>query len=93
MIETYRHGVDTVVLELPGGLIENNEKPIEIARKELLQETEYSCATLEPKGWFYTWPSRCNQKICIFGQRIREGLKSKSGGNGKYKNQNCFKGY
>jgi hypothetical protein len=21
---------------------------------------------LEPKGWFYTWSSRCNQKIHIF---------------------------
>jgi ADP-ribose pyrophosphatase len=71
MIESYRRGVDAVILELPGGLVENNEKPIETARKELLQETGYSCEILESKGWFYTWPSRSNQKVHVF---IAKGL-------------------
>jgi ADP-ribose pyrophosphatase len=75
MIETYRHGADTVLLELPGGLIENNEKPNETAKKELLQETGYSCQTLEPKGWFYTWPSRSNQKVHVF---LAKGLEKVS---------------
>ena len=63
MIESYRSGIDAVLLELPGGLIENNEKPDETAKKELLQETGYKCQTLEPKGCFYTWPSK---STCIF---------------------------
>jgi len=44
-------------------------------RKELLQETGYSCNILEPKGWFYTWPSRCNQKIYVF---LAKGLEKVS---------------
>jgi ADP-ribose pyrophosphatase len=75
MIESYRRGVDVVILELPGGLIDNNEKPFETARKELLQETGYSCETLESKGWFYTWPSRSNQKVHVF---IAKGLEKVS---------------
>jgi len=75
LIETYRYGVDEVLLEFPGGLIEIDEEPIETARKELLQETGYSCNILEPKGWFYTWPSRCNQKIYVF---LAKGLEKVS---------------
>jgi ADP-ribose pyrophosphatase len=75
MIESYRRGVDAIILELPGGLIENNEKPDETAKKELLQETGYSCETLEPKGWFYTWPSRSNQKVHVF---LAKGLEKVS---------------
>ena len=75
LIETYRYGVDEVLLEFPGGLIEINEEPIGSAKKELLQETGYICKTLERKGWFYTWPSRCNQKIHVF---LAKGLKKVS---------------
>jgi ADP-ribose pyrophosphatase len=66
MIENYRRGVDKVLLDLPGGLIEENEQPHETARKELLQETGYSCEILESRGWFYIWPSKANQKTYLF---------------------------
>ena len=75
LIETYRYGVDEVLLEFPGGLIEINEEPSGSARKELLQETGYICKTLERVGWFYTWPSRCNQKIHVF---LTKGLEKVS---------------
>jgi 8-oxo-dGTP pyrophosphatase MutT (NUDIX family) len=39
MIEIYRRGIDKFLLDLPSGLIENNEKPHETAKRELLQET------------------------------------------------------
>jgi 8-oxo-dGTP pyrophosphatase MutT (NUDIX family) len=35
LIETYRYGVDEVLLEFPEGLIEISEEPIGSARKEL----------------------------------------------------------
>jgi ADP-ribose pyrophosphatase len=59
-------------LDLPSGLIENNEKPHETAKRELLQETGYSCRTLKHMGWFYTWPSKSNQKSYLF---LAKGLK------------------
>src|SRR5919202_6781979 len=39
MIEIYRRGIDKFLLDLPSGSIENNEKPHETAKRELLHET------------------------------------------------------
>ncbi len=66
MIKAYRRGVNSSILELPGGLIDNNEHPNETAKRELQQETGYSCKTLEARGWFYVWPSKVNQKNYVF---------------------------
>ena len=78
MIESYRHGVNTVILELPsGGLINNKEQPNEAALKELQEETGYACKTLEAKGWYYVWPSKVNQKNLYFYQTIGKGFRSK----------------
>ncbi len=41
MIEQYRHGSDTVTLEIPGGLIEKNEEPRLAAERECIEETGY----------------------------------------------------
>jgi ADP-ribose pyrophosphatase len=60
MIENYRREVDKVLLDLPGGLIEENEQPHETARKQLLEETGYSCEIFESRGWFYIWSSKVN---------------------------------
>ena len=73
MIEAYRRGVDEFLLDLPSGLIEDNEKPYETAKRELLQETGYSCRTLDHMGWFYTWPSKSNQKSYLF---LAKGLET-----------------
>jgi ADP-ribose pyrophosphatase len=75
MIEAYRRGVDEYLLDLPSGLIEDNEKPYETAKRELLQETGYSCRTLDHMGWFYTWPSKSNQKSYLF---LAKGLEKTS---------------
>jgi ADP-ribose pyrophosphatase len=75
MVESYRRGVNAVILELPGGLIDDFEKPHETAIKELQQETGYSCKTLEPKGWHYVWPSKVNQKNFVF---LAKGLEKVS---------------
>jgi ADP-ribose pyrophosphatase len=75
MIESYRRGVNAVILELPGGLIEESEGPDETVRKELQQETGYSCKILEPKGWHYVWPSKVNQKNFVF---LAKGLEKVS---------------
>jgi 8-oxo-dGTP pyrophosphatase MutT (NUDIX family) len=42
LIEQYRQGSDTITLEVPGGLIEINESPIDAARRECIEETGYS---------------------------------------------------
>lgn len=41
-IEQYRHGVDAVTLEVPGGLIEAEESPRLAGQRECTEETGYS---------------------------------------------------
>ncbi len=50
--------------EFPSGMIEKNEKPIDCANKELIEETGYtSIKKLNNISFFYTEPGRLNNKI------------------------------
>ena len=39
LIEQYRHGIQDYTLEIPGGIIDKDEKPLEAAKRELIEET------------------------------------------------------
>ncbi len=41
LIEQYRHGIDDITLEVPGGLVEQNEMPQVAAERECLEETGF----------------------------------------------------
>src|SRR5690349_3163193 len=42
LVRQYRHGVKEVLLELPGGVIEDGEDPLAGIQRELLEETGYT---------------------------------------------------
>ena len=41
LIEQYRQGTEEIILEIPGGMIDESEDPKEAARRELTEETGY----------------------------------------------------
>lgn len=42
MIEQYRHGIDEVTLEVPGGVIDKSEQPINAGMRECIEETGFA---------------------------------------------------
>jgi ADP-ribose diphosphatase len=49
-VRLYRHGLGQTLLETPGGLIDAGESALAAAERELLEETGYSCATIQSIG-------------------------------------------
>ncbi|MFA6422343.1 MAG: NUDIX hydrolase [Candidatus Buchananbacteria bacterium] len=42
LTKQYRPGMEKILLEMPGGVVEKNEKPEEAVKRELLEETGYA---------------------------------------------------
>jgi len=66
LVRQPRPAVATRLLELPAGLVDPGEQPIDCARRELAEETGYSASELEPLVSFYTSPGFSNELIHIF---------------------------
>ena len=41
LVREYRHGIQEIILQLPGGSVDESESPLEAAKRELLEETGY----------------------------------------------------
>lgn len=50
MVRQYRHGSDSITLEIPGGIVDDGESFIEAARRELLEETGYEAESFVQIG-------------------------------------------
>ncbi len=56
-VQQYRHGADEILIELPAGVVEENEDPAVAARRELLEETGYAFDTIEHICQLYANPA------------------------------------
>ncbi|RQO67319.1 DNA mismatch repair protein MutT [Pedobacter sp. KBW06] len=60
MVRQYRHAGDIISLEIPGGVIDGDEKPEDAIRRELLEETGYSFQTIALIATLYPNPATAN---------------------------------
>ena len=63
MVEQYRQGSETVELEIPGGLIDAGESPLDSGLRELREETGYAGDIPESGGFVYANPAIMNNKV------------------------------
>lgn len=65
-VEQYRHGATRTSRELPAGVIDRGETAEAAARRELLEETGYEAAHIEPLLTVNTEPSRHTNKAHFY---------------------------
>lgn len=57
LIRQWRHGTGQVTLEIPGGMVDPGETPMEAGARELAEETGYQAGRMEPLGWVHPNPA------------------------------------
>ena len=69
LVKQFRFGVEGFTLEIPGGMCEGDEPPIDAARRELGEETGYDARELVPLGWVHPNPAvqtnRCHSFLAL----------------------------
>ena len=76
LVRQYRHGTDTITLEIPGGAIDEGEGVHEGAERELREETGFTCeswhviGTIDPNPAFMS--NRCVTLLGLGAKRTTE---------------------
>lgn len=76
MVRQYRHGLGVISTELPGGVIDHNEKPKDAIERELLEETGYKFNSIEELGKVSPNPATSTNYMHMFlakgGKKVAE---------------------
>ena len=65
-VKQFRLGAGCELLELPAGVLEAGEEPIETARREVREETGLAAAEIVPLGEFWLTPGYSTEYLYIF---------------------------
>jgi len=66
MIRQYRHGTRDITLEIPGGLVDPGDTPLDAAHRELFEETGYRADEMIPLGYVHPNPAIQNNRCYTF---------------------------
>jgi 8-oxo-dGTP pyrophosphatase MutT (NUDIX family) len=66
LVEQYRHGLGRASLELPAGVIDAGERPLDAAKRELREETGYEAEAWHPISVIAPEPARSTHQAHFF---------------------------
>ncbi len=73
LVKQYRHGVQHILLELPGGIVDEDENSLDGAKRELLEETGYTTSDIVEVGKLYTNPAiQTNTMYCFLALDVEK---------------------
>ncbi|MBS0191278.1 MAG: NUDIX hydrolase [Phycisphaerales bacterium] len=65
-VRNYRYSIARTLLEIPAGTLEKGEDPGVCAGRELIEETGYRAARIEPLAEFLPTPGMTNERMHLF---------------------------
>ncbi len=65
-VRQFRHGISSETLEIPGGMIDNHEVPDVAAKRELFEETGYTCDGITELGNISPNPALFKNRVFTF---------------------------
>ncbi len=66
LIKQYRHAIGDFIWEIPAGTLNEDETPLECAKRELTEETGFSTDIWQPLGEITPVPGYSDERIYIF---------------------------
>lgn len=68
------------ITELPAGIVEAGEDPVETIRRELIEEVGYHALLLHPISTFYLSPGGSSERIHLYYARLGDKVSGSGGG-------------
>jgi ADP-ribose pyrophosphatase len=66
LLRQYRFAIDEYIYEAPAGTMNPGERPLDTARRELIEETGLQASAFIDRGYIHTTPGFSDERIFLF---------------------------